>query len=66
MADALGMSEPEAAKVLGVHPNTLRRWRKRGAIGFTLTPGNRVRYGSEDIRRLVRAMKVDPKLGRPE
>lgn len=65
MADALGMSEPEAAKVLGVHPNTLRRWRQRGAIGFTLTPGGRVRYGSEDIRRLVRAMKVDPVLGKP-
>lgn len=66
MADALGMTEPEAAKALGVHPNTLRRWRRNGAIGYTLTPGNRVRYGTEDLRRLVLAMKIDPTLGPPK
>lgn len=64
MADALGMSEPEAARVLGVHPDTLRRWRKRGAVGFVLTPGGRVRYSTEDLHRLRSAMKVEPALGK--
>lgn len=63
MADPLGMPEPQAARALSVHPDTLRRWRKRGAIGYTITPGGQVRYSSEDIRRLVLNMHVEPVLG---
>lgn len=63
VADPLGMTEPQAARALSVHPDTLRRWRKKGAIGYTITPGGRVRYSSEDIRRLVRNMHVEPVLG---
>ncbi len=63
MADPLGYTEPQAAQALNIHPCTLRRWRKRGAIGFTLTPGGRIRYSSEDVRRLIQAMHVDPALG---
>jgi excisionase family DNA binding protein len=65
MSDPLGMSEPQAAEALSVHPSTLRRWRKNGAIGFTLTPGGRVRYSHEDVRRLLCAMRVEPTLGQP-
>lgn len=63
MSNPLGMTEPQAAHALNVHPSTLRRWRKNGAVGFTLTPGGRIRYSIEDIRRLMQAMHVDPMLG---
>lgn len=65
LSNPLGMTEAQAAHALSVHPSTLRRWRKNGAVGFTLTPGGRVRYSTEDIRRLVKAMHVDPTLGQP-
>lgn len=65
MADPLGMTEAQAARALGVHPRTLRRWRKQGAVGYSLTPGGRPRYTAEDIRRLINAMHVEPVLGRP-
>lgn len=62
---SLGLSEPQAARVLNVSSRTLRRWRKAGAIGHSLTPGGRVFYSSEDLRRLRTAMQVGPLLGRP-
>lgn len=64
MASVLGMSEAEAARVVGVHPDTLRNWRKRGAVGYTLTPGGRVRYTQEQLRQLIGAMRVDAQLGK--
>lgn len=64
MADLLGMSEAEAARVVGVHPDTLRNWRKRGAVGYTLTPGGRVRYSSEQLRQLINAMQIEPQVGK--
>lgn len=65
MSDPLGMTEPQAARALNVHPRTLQRWRRRGAIGYTLTPGGRIRYSAEDVRRLLVAMRVEPTLGCP-
>lgn len=64
MTNVLGMSEAEAARVVGVHPDTLRNWRKRGAVGYTLTPGGRVRYTSEQLRQLIGAMRVDAQVGK--
>ena len=63
MNDPIGMSEPQAAAALGVAPRTLRRWRQRGAIGYSLTPGGRVRYSPEDVRRLFVGMRVKPTIG---
>jgi excisionase family DNA binding protein len=34
----------EAAKVLGIHPTTLRRWADNGDIPVTLTPGGHRRF----------------------
>lgn len=65
MPDALGMTEAEAARSIGVNTRTLRRWRRKGALGYMLTPGGRIRYSSEDLRRLLHNMKVDPELGDP-
>lgn len=39
----------EAARVLGVHPNSLRRWAKRGDIQVTLTPGGKRLYDIESF-----------------
>jgi predicted site-specific integrase-resolvase len=64
MPDALGLSEPEAARVIGVHPDTLKRWRRRGAVGFVLTPGGRIRYTTEQLHQLRAAMRVDAQLGK--
>lgn len=64
MADRQALTEPEAARVLDVHLSTLRRWRKKGAVGYTLTPGGRIRYSPEDLARLAAAMHVAPLLGR--
>lgn len=64
MADALGMSEPEAARAIGVHPDTLRNWRKKGAVSYVVTPGGRIRYSAEQIRQLLGAMRVDAQLGK--
>lgn len=57
------LTEPQAARVLGVADRTLRRWRQKGAIGFSLTPGGRIRYHFDDIHRLQMAMRVAPSLG---
>lgn len=64
MSDAMYLSEKQAASTLGVHVQTLRNWRRRGAIGHSLTPGGRIRYSTEDLRRFNSAMKVEPTLGK--
>lgn len=60
-----GYSEPQAARILSWSTKTLQRWRRNGAVGYSLTPGGRIRYTPEDLRRLVVAMKVEPQLGKP-
>ena len=63
MIDPDSFTEQQAARILGVCDRTLRRWRKKGALGYSLTPGGRIRYSSEDLRRLRAAMRVQPTLG---
>ena len=63
--DTIGMSPKVAAGALGISVRTLTRWRQLGAIGGSLTPGGRWHYSSEDVRRLLLAMRVEPTLGKP-
>lgn len=63
MAEAGPFTEPQAARIVGVGQRTLRRWRKAGAVGYSLTPGGRIRYTLEDLRRLQLSMRVAPTLG---
>ncbi|PTD20428.1 MerR family transcriptional regulator [Sphingomonas fennica] len=63
MSDPLGYHEPEAARILGVAPRTLRRWRQNGAVSYSLTPGGRVRYSDEDLRQLRSRMRVSATVG---
>lgn len=58
-------TEPQAATELSISVRTLSRWRKSGAVSYSLTPGGRIRYSLEDMRRLILAMKVDTELGPP-
>lgn len=48
MADARPLTEPEAARVLGVSRRQLQRWRYQGRIGF-LRYGRLIRYRLEDL-----------------
>lgn len=43
----------EAAKYLGVHPDTLRAWAKKGAIPATRTGGKRWRFAQDDLDQFV-------------
>lgn len=63
MIDPGTFTEPQAARIMGVAPRTLRRWRKAGAVGYSLTPGGRILYTTEDLHRLRAAMRVPPVLG---
>ena len=42
-----------AARIVGVHPQTLRDWEKSGLIESTRTPGGHRRYLRKDIEALA-------------
>ncbi len=41
----------QAARILGVHPATLRRWADAGEIPFLLTPGGHRRFAEAEIHK---------------
>jgi predicted site-specific integrase-resolvase len=45
----------KAAKKLGVHPNSLRNWEKRGLINPVRLPGGQRRYSMDELNRLLRS-----------
>ena len=52
----------KAAKILGVHPTTLRRWEKAGKIEVERTPTNRRQY---DLSKLHGLVPRPPQASRP-
>lgn len=44
----------QAAKQLGVHPTTLRRWADTGEIAVMVTPGGHRRFAVDEIERFTR------------
>ncbi len=45
----------QAAELLGIHPNTLRKWADEGLVPHTKFPGSRYRrFKREDIERFER------------
>jgi len=46
----------EAATLLGVHPNTLRRWEADGKVKPAYTLGGQRRFTQEEINRIRREM----------
>ena len=55
--------EKAAARILDVHPRTLRRMRSRGLVAHYRTPTGRVRYKLEDLIEASRVERV-PASGR--
>ncbi len=51
------LSLTEAARRLGVHPTTLRRWADAGQIPVMLTPGGHRRFALSDIDRFADARR---------
>jgi excisionase family DNA binding protein len=50
----------EAANILGVHPNTLRKWHKSGiAKPFLLPDSKHRRFTQTEIDRLARLMQPE-------
>ncbi|MGQ9558391.1 MAG: IS607 family transposase [Desulfurispora sp.] len=45
----------KAAKKLGVHPNSLRNWEKRGLIKPVRLPGGQRRYSMDELNRLLQS-----------
>lgn len=44
--------------MLGVHPNTLRRWVKEGHIDATLTPTGQRRFLVSDLKAVLKGKKA--------
>lgn len=47
------MKVQEVCKLLGVTPETLRNWEKKGRIHPVRTLGNQRRYHREDINKII-------------
>jgi DNA-binding transcriptional MerR regulator len=53
------LSTPAAARLLGVHPQALRRWRKQGSGPVCFRIGrNRFRYRHEDLEGWLRTRRT--------
>lgn len=50
--DTYDLGVSEAASVLGVHNDTLRRWTDDGKVPHWLTPGGQRRYRRSDLDAL--------------
>lgn len=51
----------EAAKLLGVHPTTVRNWADQGELPFRRTPGRHRRFNKEVLREWAAQNKVQEK-----
>lgn len=58
MSDRL-LTLSEACKMLGVHPNTLRKWDGQGKIRVVRTVGGRRRIPESEFERLMGIVKPD-------
>jgi len=62
MTETTLYSVSEAAKILGVHPNTLRKWDNEGiANALRLPGGNHRRFTKAELERLARLLETEAK-----
>lgn len=52
--DEAWLSLSEAARILDVHPTTLRRWTNQGEIRAMVTPGGHRRFALSELERFTR------------
>ena len=57
---------PEAARLLGVHIGTLRRWDNEGKLKAARTPGGQRRYRKSDICSVIEGRHEYTKYGNKE
>jgi excisionase family DNA binding protein len=57
---------PEAAAILSVHPRTLKRWGRAGAIRLIALPGGQFRVPVEEVERLLTAPAQPDLVATPE
>lgn len=50
----------EAARIIGVHPATIRNWADRGELPFRRTPGGHRRFKRSDLRQWLAARRLSP------
>ena len=61
MTETTLYSVSEAAKILGIHPNTLRKWDNEGiANALRLPGGNHRRFTQAELERLARLLQTEP------
>jgi hypothetical protein len=59
LGDRIAYSEPEAARLLGLHAHQLRDERLRGRIAASQIVGKRIRYSREDLLDYLAARRVN-------
>jgi excisionase family DNA binding protein len=59
------VSVPTAAKILGRHPDTIRRWIRDGQISVLRLPGRQPRISRATIARLLSENKTSVNLDKP-
>lgn len=50
---------PDAAVILSVHPQTIKRWAKKGLIELILLPGRDWRISEDELQRILQGKPVD-------
>lgn len=59
-SDDIPLSLSEAARQLGVHPSTLRRWADAGDVAVSVTPGGHRRFSPAEVSRLRKEAESRP------
>jgi len=54
------LGEKAAARVLQVHPGTLRRYRTQGNIAFYRTATGRIHYRFDDLMKFALPIRIEP------
>ena len=60
------LTSGEAAELVGVSPDTLRRWAKSGRVRHVVTPSRRILFDPADIEAIYRTVDPDSESSVPD
>ena len=60
------LTSGEAARLVGVSPDTLRRWAKLGRVRHVVTPSRRILFDPADIEAVYRTVDPDSESSVPD